>query len=171
MSARPHTASPEQALAGATPDSELFELLRAGLEQAIPFNVHNEVHVSEVAPGRGVAELPDAAHLQNHLGTQHGGALFAAGEAAAGAAYVGAFCDHLADIRMNAQEVHISYIRWAKGPITARSSLEQRPQEVLAQLHENGRVDLPMTCTLYDSSDRVVARMSFRFHLKYICHA
>jgi acyl-coenzyme A thioesterase PaaI-like protein len=158
---------PRRRAAPRTPiDANLRELLRAGLEQAVPFNLHNDVRIREVSARCGIAELPDAEHLKNHLGTQHGGALFAAGEAAAGAAYVGAFSEHLGEIRMNAQEAHITYIRWAEGSITAKSSLKQRRREVLDALRANGRVDLPMACTLYDAENRVVAEMTFRFLLK-----
>lgn len=154
---------PESALS-----PEMCELLRDGLERAIPFNLHNNIRISEVAVGHGTAELPDAEHLMNHLGTQHGGALFAAGEAAAGAAYIGAFSEHLAEIRMNAQEVHINYVRWARGPIIAKSSLTDQPRDILSTLRETGRVDLSMPCTLHDTNDRVVAEMIFRFHLKHV---
>jgi acyl-coenzyme A thioesterase PaaI-like protein len=88
------------------------------------------VRIIEVATGYGMVELPDAAHLLNHLDTQHGGALFAVGEAAAGAAYVGTFYPYLGEIRMNAQEAHVTYQRWAKGPIVARSDFEQDPRYV-----------------------------------------
>lgn len=148
------------------PGVDMCELLRSGLEQAVPFNLHNHVRIREVGAGRGTAELPDAEHLKNHLGTQHGGALFAVAEAAAGAAYVGAFSDHLADIRMNAQEAHITYIRWARGPITARSSLACQPREILDALDAHGHVDLSMASALYDAAENLVAEMTFRFRLK-----
>lgn len=156
------------ALATAPLSSELKEQLRAGLQDAIPFNVHNDVRICEVAAGYGVAELPDAEHLKNHLGTQHGGALFAVAEAAAGAAYIGSFVEHLATIRMNAQEANISYIHWAQGPITARSTLEQNPKELLDALHTHGRAELTMTCGLEDSSRQAVAAMTFRFRLRLL---
>jgi acyl-coenzyme A thioesterase PaaI-like protein len=168
---RPRQKRRQSDLSSSVLNSDMRELLRSGLEQAVPFNLHNDIHIVEVSPKRGTAELPDLEHLRNHLGTQHGGALFAAAEAAAGAAYVGAFGEHLAEIRMNAQEAHITYIRWAKGKIMAKSYLEQKPQEVLNALRTHGRVDLPMSCTLYDANDRVVAEMTFRFHLKQIAHS
>ncbi len=149
---------------GLSPDTG--RLLREGLEQAVPFNLHNEVRILEVGAGSGVAMIPDAAHLKNHLGTQHGGALFAVAEAAAGAAYVGAFMEHLGEIRMNAQEVHIKYMHWARGPITARSTLEQEIPELLACLHRTGRLDLTMRSTLHDADERTVSEMTFRFQLK-----
>jgi acyl-coenzyme A thioesterase PaaI-like protein len=153
------------ALAPDALDSELKEQLRAGLEEAIPFNAHNHVRICEVADGYGVAELPDAEHLKNHIGTQHGGALFAVAEAAAGAAYIGSFVEHIATIRMNAQEAHIIYMRWARGAITARSVLERSPRELLDVLYATGHVDLTMSCGLADSSHRAVGEMTFRFRL------
>jgi acyl-coenzyme A thioesterase PaaI-like protein len=146
------------------------ELLRAGLEAAVPFNRHNNIRIVEVGTRSGTAELPDAEHLKNHLGTQHGAALFAVAEAAAGAAYIGAFLDHLQDIRMNAQEVHITYLRWAKGPITARSTLTHNPATILATLDVQKSVDLSMPCQLYDAQETIVARISIRFKLKRIPH-
>ena len=59
-----------------------FDAVAAGLNQAIPFNRHLGLVVQEVAPGRGVVTLPDDAALHNHVGSQHAGALFSAGEAA-----------------------------------------------------------------------------------------
>jgi acyl-coenzyme A thioesterase PaaI-like protein len=163
MSTSPATGCAEPATLTSTPlSSELKEQLRTGLQEAIPFNIHNEVRICEVADGYGVAELPDAEHLKN----QHGGALFAVAEAAAGAAYIGSFVEHLATIRMNAQEAHISYIRWARGPITARSVLEQSPKELLDALSTTGHVDLTMSCGLEDSNQRSVAEMTFRFRLQ-----
>ena len=44
-----------------------------------------------MAPGRGVVTLPDDERLHNHVGSQHAGALFSAGEAASGGAFLGAF--------------------------------------------------------------------------------
>lgn len=144
------------------------ELLRSGLQHAVPFNLHNEIRIREVAPGYGEAELPEAEHLKNHIGTQHGGALFAVAEAAAGAAYIGAFASHLEHIRMNAQEAHITYKRWATGPITARSTLTIDPTELLDTLRNEGHVDLSMSCKLYDTHKKLVAEIIFRFYLKQV---
>jgi acyl-coenzyme A thioesterase PaaI-like protein len=146
------------------------EMLRAGLEQAVPFNVHNDIRICQVADTYGEAELPDAAHLKNHIGTQHGGALFAVAEAAAGAAYVGAFARHLEHIRMNAQEVHVTYKRWATGLITARSVMPSDAHTFLDALDRDGHVDLTMPCQLYDAQQAIVAEMTFRFYLKRIQH-
>ncbi len=82
-------------VAGRRLPEDIHELARSGLEQAVPFNLHNNVSILEVGTTYGVAEIPDAPHLKNHLGTQHGAALFAVAEAAAGTAYAGAFLEQL----------------------------------------------------------------------------
>ena len=60
--------------------------------------------------------LPQEDHLHNHVGSQHAGALFSAGEAASGAAFVGAFAEHMGDITPLARNAEISYLKLAKGP-------------------------------------------------------
>ena len=79
--------------------------------------------MAEVGDGRGVVTLPDDDRLHNHVGSQHAGALFSAGEAASGAAFMGAFAEHLGNITPLARSADISYLKLAKGPITATGTL------------------------------------------------
>jgi acyl-coenzyme A thioesterase PaaI-like protein len=146
--------------------AHVAELLRDGLIQAIPFNVHNEGSIQEIGVGYGVATIPDAEHLKNHLGTQHGIALCAVAEAAAGAACLGAFVDHLGEIRINLQEIKMTYQRWARGRITAKSQLSDSPQAILALLRRRGRFELHLATRLLDSNGEQVAEGSVRFLLK-----
>jgi acyl-coenzyme A thioesterase PaaI-like protein len=85
-----------------------YEAVRAGLEAAIPYNRYLGLSVSEVGDGRGVVVLPQEDHLHNHVGSQHAGALFSAGEAASGAAFVGAFAEHMGNVTLpRAQRGHL----------------------------------------------------------------
>ena len=72
-----------------------YEAVRAGMQQAIPYNNHLGLEVVEVADGRGVVRLPESDSLLNHVASQHAGALFSAGEAASGAAFVGGFAEQM----------------------------------------------------------------------------
>src|SRR5688572_4047743 len=96
-----------------------YDALRQGLQQAIPFNNHLKLEVREVSADRGVVALGDHADLRNHVGSQHAGALFSAGEAASGAAFVGTFAERLGDITPLAQSADIEYKKVAKGEILA----------------------------------------------------
>ena len=108
-----------------------YEAVRQGLEQAIPFNRHLGLDVAEVGDGRGVVRLPDDERLHNHVGSQHAGALFSAGEAASGAAFVGAFAERMGEITPLARTAEISYLKLARGPITATGTLGEGKPELL----------------------------------------
>ena len=84
-----------------------YDAIRAGMQDAIPFNSHVGLQIAEVGQGVGVVKLPDRSETRNHVGSQHAGALFAAGEAASGAAFVGAFSERLGDITPLAQSAQI----------------------------------------------------------------
>jgi acyl-coenzyme A thioesterase PaaI-like protein len=143
-----------------------YEAVRAGLEQAIPFNRHVGLEVVEVGDGHGVVRLPAADELQNHVGSQHAGALFSAGEAASGAAFVGAFAEHMAGITPLARSAEISYLKLARGPITATGTLEEDSEELVSRLDADGRVEFPITVRLDDREGTTVAEMTVHWHVR-----
>lgn len=143
-----------------------YESVRAGLEQAIPFNVHLGLEMVEVADGRGVVRLPDAEHLRNHVGSQHAGGLFSAAEAASGAAFVGAFADRLGEITPLAKSAEIAYRKLARGPITATASLGEEKSALLGRLDADGRVEFPVAVELADEGGTPVAEVTVHWHVR-----
>src|SRR5918998_1966480 len=111
-----------------------YEAVRAGLAQMIPFNNHVGLDIAEVADGRGVVRLPDESHLKNHVGSQHAGALFSAGEAASGAAFVGAFAERMGGITPLAKGAEIDYRKLARGAITATGTLGEAKDALFSTL-------------------------------------
>lgn len=142
-----------------------YEALRAGLSQAVPFNIHLGLEVAEVGPGLGVVVLPEGEHLVNHVGSQHAGALFGAGEAASGAAFISAFAERLADVRPLAKAASISYTKIARGPITATGRLADA-EALLATLDADGVVEFPVEVELTDGEGNVVAQMTVDWHVR-----
>jgi acyl-coenzyme A thioesterase PaaI-like protein len=143
-----------------------LDAVRDGLQQAIPFNTHLGLEVVEVAPGHGVVRLPDDEKLRNHVGSQHAGGLFAAGEAASGGAFVGAFADHMGGITPLARSAEIDYLKLAKGPITATGTLAGEVDGLLATLDEEGKVHFPVEVELKDEDGQVVATMTVHWHVR-----
>jgi acyl-coenzyme A thioesterase PaaI-like protein len=143
-----------------------YEALRTGLQQAIPFNNHVGLEYVEVGEGKGVVRLPDAANLHNHVGSQHAGALFSAGEAASGGAFVGAFAEHLGAITPLAKSAQIDYRKLAKGPIDATATLPEEPEALLTRLEADGRVEFPVTVELTDAEGQTVAAMTVAWHVR-----
>ena len=143
-----------------------YEALKAGLSQAIPFNGHVGLEVTEVADGRGVVRLPDEDFTKNHVGSQHAGALFSAGEAASGGAFIGAFAEQMGGITPLAKSADIDYLKLAKGPITATGTLGEDKSGLIDRLEADGRVEFPIEVSLTDEGGTEVARMTVHWHVR-----
>jgi acyl-coenzyme A thioesterase PaaI-like protein len=143
-----------------------YEAIRAGLSQAIPFNGHVGLELVEVGEGRGVVKLPDSPELHNHVGSQHAGALFSAGEFASGGAFVGAFVEHMGSITPLARSAQIDYRKLARGEITAVGTLSEGKDALLAKLEADGRVEFPIEVELSDADGQVVAAMTVNWHVR-----
>lgn len=142
-----------------------YEAIRGGMAQAIPFNSHLGLEIVEVGAGRGVVRLPDAQRLRNHVGSQHAGALFAAGEAASGAAFAGTFIEVIAEIEPLARGARIDYRQIARGPITATGRLDQEHDGLLARLRDEGSVRFTVNVELTNGAGDVVADMAVDWHI------
>jgi acyl-coenzyme A thioesterase PaaI-like protein len=143
-----------------------YEAVASGLNQAIPFNRHLGLVVDEVAPGRGVVTLPEGEHLHNHVGSQHAGGLFAAGEAASGGAFLGAFAEHLGGLTPLAKSASIDYRKIARGRVTAVGVLDADVDALLAEIDASGRVEFPIAVELTDGEGTVVATMTVHWHVR-----
>jgi acyl-coenzyme A thioesterase PaaI-like protein len=143
-----------------------YDALRDGLAQAIPYNSHLELEFLEVADGSGSVRLPDDERLRNHVGSQHAGGLFSAGEAASGAAFVGAFAERMGEVTPLARSAEIEYLKLAKGAVTATATLGEEKGELIEKLDEEGRVEFPVEVHLTDEDGQAVARMSVAWHVR-----
>lgn len=143
-----------------------FDAVRAGLEQAIPFNRHLGLEVVSVADGSGSVRLPDEPTLLNHVGSQHAGALFSVAEAASGAAFVGAFAERMGEITPLAKSARIDYRKLAKGPIVATGSLSDDKASLLERLDSDGRVEFTIDVSLRDAADLEVATVTVDWHVR-----
>ena len=143
-----------------------YEALRTGFEAAIPYNRYLGLEAAEVGEGRGVITLPDDDRLHNHVASQHAGALFSAGEAASGAAFMGAFAEHLSNVTPLARSADIAYLKLAKGPITATGTLGEGKDALLARLDSEGKVEFPVVVELTDAQGTKVAEMTVNWHVR-----
>lgn len=143
-----------------------YTAVAAGLTQAIPFNVHLGIETTTVAEDHGAVRLPDDEWLRNHVGSQHAGALFAAGEAASGAAFVGAFLDVMGDITPLAESAEIAYKKLAKGEITATGRFTADADALKAKLNEDGRIRFPVKVEMTSEDGTVVAEMTVNWYVR-----
>ena len=143
-----------------------YDALAAGLNQMVPFATYVGAHVDEVGPGTARVTLPDGHERSNHVGSQHAGALFTAGEAASGAAFVGVFAERMGDITPLAEKAEIAYRKIARGPITANARLQGEGDDLLSTLDDEGRVRFPVTVELTDAEDQVVCEMTVHWYVR-----
>lgn len=144
----------------------IYETIRTQLSGAVPFAHHAGIVLDEVAQGRAVASLPFRAEGLNHIGTQHAGALFTAGEAASGAAMAGAFAPVLMRVKPVAIQASIRYLKAAKGGVRAEASVLGEPEGLLQTLHAEGKVVFTVQVHLLDSTTgEKLGEMTVEWHV------
>lgn len=143
-----------------------YEALKTGMQQLIPFNNHIKLKYLEIAEGSSVVLLPEDDALKNHVGSQHAGALFTAGEAASGGAFAGAFAEHMANITPLAKSAEISYLKIARGPITATGTFSDDVPALLSKLETDGKAEFPVNVSLADGDGNTVAEMQVNWYVR-----
>jgi acyl-coenzyme A thioesterase PaaI-like protein len=134
--------------------------------KAIPFNTHLGLDVVGFAHDKGVVRLPNEPTLQNHVGSQHAGALFAAAEAASGVALLGKLADRLGTITPLAKGAEIQYLKIARGVITATAAFAEETGEVLRRLDADGKALTDVRVELTDSAGVQVAAVVVHWHIR-----
>jgi acyl-coenzyme A thioesterase PaaI-like protein len=143
-----------------------YAAVAAGLSQAIPFNVRLGLETITVAEDHGVVRLPDDERLRNHVGSQHAGGLFSAGEAASGAAFVGSFLDIMGEITPLAESAEIAYKKLARGEILATARFAEDREKLREKLAADGRVRFPIAVEMTDADGTVVAEMTVKWYVR-----
>jgi acyl-coenzyme A thioesterase PaaI-like protein len=143
-----------------------FDAIAQGMTQAVPFAGFLGLEITKVAPGEAVVVLPERPELNNHVGSQHAGALFTAAETASGAAFVGAFAERMGDVTPLARSAEISYEKIAHGPIEARATLGVPADQALATLDADGKVVFPCQIELTDAEGQRVASATVEWHVR-----
>jgi acyl-coenzyme A thioesterase PaaI-like protein len=136
--------------------------------KATPFAKHTLVELVELTDGRAVARIPADAELRNHIGTQHAGALFTAGETASGAAVAAVFAAVLGTARLVAVSAKISYINAASTAVVAVATVDQSPDKLRAELERDGKVVFPVSIMLADEAGQDVASMRVEWHVSVL---
>lgn len=143
-----------------------YAALAAGYGRMIPFATHVGLRVEEIAPGSGTVVLPDGPTTMNHVSSQHAGALFTAGEAASGAAFLSAFAERMGEVTPLAERAEISYVKIARGDITAVGRFTDDRDALFAELDREGRVRFPIAVELTDAAGTVVCEMTVHWYVR-----
>jgi uncharacterized protein (TIGR00369 family) len=143
-----------------------FDAIAKGLSMAVPFAAYLGLEITEVSAGEATVVLPRKAEHNNHVGSQHAGALFTVAETASGAAFVGAFAVRMGDVTPLARSAEIEYEKIAHGAITAKATLGIDAAAALATLDEEGKVEFPCEVELSDKDGQRVATATVHWHVR-----
>src|SRR6476469_3769409 len=143
-----------------------FDAIAKGMSMAVPFAGFLGLDITEVSAGEATVVLPRKPEHNNHVGSQHAGALFTVAETASGAAFVGAFAERMGDVTPLARNAEISYEKIAKGPIEAKATLGVPADEALATLDAEGKVVFPCEIELTDADGQRVATATVEWHVR-----
>jgi len=143
-----------------------FDAIAKGMAIAVPFVGHLGIEITEITAGEATVVLPRRPELNNHVGSQHAGALFTVAETASGAAFVGAFAVRMGEVTPLARSAEIDFVKVAHGPITARAKLGVDAAEALATLDAEGKVEFPCEVELSDGDGNRVATATVDWHVR-----
>ena len=93
-------------------------------------------------------------------------AMRAAGEAASGGAFIGAFAEHMGAITPLAKSADIDYLKLAKGVVTATGTLGEDKSALIERLESDGRVEFPISVSMADAGGTEVATMTVHWHVR-----
>lgn len=144
-----------------------FEMIRSHLQTAVPFANHTGVEIVEVGAGVATTRLEQRSETENHIASQHAGAMFTLGEAASGAAVAGAFAEQILALRPVAANAQISYVKVAKGTLTAEGKVAGDVAAVKASLKADGKVQFAVDVTVKDENGDTVATMSVDWYVSH----
>jgi uncharacterized protein (TIGR00369 family) len=143
-----------------------FDAIAKGMSMAVPFAGFLGLEITEVSAGEATVVLPRKPEHNNHVGSQHAGALFTVAETASGAAFVGAFAIRMGDVVPLAKSAEIDYEKVAHGPITATAKLGMDAAAALATLDAEGKVEFPCEVELHDKDGNRVATATVHWHVR-----
>lgn len=148
----------------------VFEAIRRQLGRSVPFARLLDIRVDAVDSQQALTRLAVQPQLANHVGSVHAGALFTVCESASGAALAGALAELIMRTRFVVRDAHVEYLKPAQGEVLARARLADEGAAVLEALRHDGRaevaVDVSALTLAPDGSETLVARASFRWHLR-----
>ena len=142
-----------------------YDMIKAQLSTVVPFQNHVGITLLEVGDGVASAQMDQREETSNHIASQHAGAMFTLGEAASGAAMVGAMAPVILQVRPVAAKAEIAFTKIAKGTLTAHAKTSAPSAELLTELETVGKISFVVQVDIRDGDGDTVVEMSIDWHL------
>lgn len=138
------------------------------ISASVPWATTAGVTFETVTATRATCALPDRPEQRNHAGGPHAAVMFGLAETASGAIALAAFSDYMASATPLVLRSEIRYRKLATGPLTAEAVLTRSVADVLAELGEGKRPELPVECTIRNAEGVTTAEMTVVWTLKAV---
>jgi uncharacterized protein (TIGR00369 family) len=145
--------------------SMVYDKIRQQMMDTLPFVRLLGITIDSIGPGTSKVSMPADPKLNNHLGSQHAGALFTLAETASGAAMAGGFADLIMGLRPVAKESTIQYQKLAKGATRAVGQVPGDIAALKAALQADGKVAFPVQVDIFDAEDTLAAQVQAHWYL------
>ena len=143
-----------------------YEMIRTQLSAMVPFANEVGIVLGPISDGAATATLEQRPQTSNHIQSMHAGAMFTLGEAASGSALAGAIAPLLLQCTPVAKDARISFVKIAKGTLTATAKTSRPGAEILAELGEAGKVVFDVDVDIRDEDNETVAAMTVSWHVR-----
>ena len=145
--------------------SMVYDRIRQQMMETLPFVRLLGISIDDIGAGTSKVSMPLDPKLNNHLGTQHAGALFTLAETASGAAMAGGFADLILGLRPVAKESRIQYQKVAKGATHATARVPGDLTALKAALKAEGKVAFPVEVDVFDAEGTLAAQVQVDWYL------
>ncbi|MEN9868407.1 MAG: hypothetical protein RL748_3997 [Pseudomonadota bacterium] len=143
----------------------IFDLIKQQMMNTLPFVKTCGIQIEEIGQGTSRVSMPEDGKLNNHLGSQHAGAMFTLAETASGAAMAGGFAELIMGLRPVAKEARIQYVKVAQGATHAKARVPGDIGALKQVLQSEGKIAFPVEVDIFDSTDALVAQVQVDWYL------
>lgn len=143
----------------------VYDRIKQQMMDTLPFVRLLGISIDDIGAGTSRVSMPEDPRLNNHLGTQHAGALFTLAETASGAAMAGGFAELILGLRPVAKESRIQYQKLARGATRAEGRVPGDLAALKAQLAQDGKVAFPVAVDIFDSEGTLAAQVTVDWYL------
>ena len=143
----------------------VYDRIKQQMMDTLPFVRLLGISIDDIGAGTSRVSMPEDPKLNNHLGTQHAGALFTLAETASGAAMAGGFAELILGLRPVAKESRIAYQKLARGATRAEGRVPGDLAALKAQLAQDGKVAFPVAVDIFDAEGTLAAQVTVDWYL------
>ena len=143
----------------------VYDRIKQQMMDTLPFVRLLGISIDDIGAGTSRVSMPEDPKLNNHLGTQHAGALFTLAETASGAAMAGGFAELILGLRPVAKESRIAYQKLARGATRAEGRVPGDLAALKAQLAQDGKAAFPVEVDIFDSEGTLAAQVTVDWYL------